>query len=120
MKMITPFETDLTHFKFVVPSYYNNANLNTQKGIVSYWEIDDKNFSSKDEIDRRSLNVLIENSCQHDENHKKVLLYKYRSSYLSFAYTSLILQLFNDRQNICGCIQNCKNKVNLPSNYLSF
>lgn len=61
---------------FVVPSYYNNANLNAQKGILSYWEIDDKGLYLTDEIDRTPLNKLIEKSCQHEENDKEVLLYK--------------------------------------------
>lgn len=66
----------LYKLKFVVPSYYNNANLNAQKGILSYWEIDDKGLYSTDEIDRTPLNELIEKSCQHGENDKKVLLYR--------------------------------------------
>jgi len=68
--------------KLVVPPYYDNPNLNAQKGVLSYWEI--VLPSRKDEdanrcgqglpIDKRSLDEqLQEHDFGYDSNHLDML-----------------------------------------------
>ena len=41
--------------KIIVPPYHNNANLNAQKGVMSYWEVE---MPSKDEEDKMPMGGL--------------------------------------------------------------
>lgn len=74
---------------FIVPPYYNNPNLNAQKGILSYWEID---VPSDCEVarmlmeqrcipltDRTPLDMLLQNYCNANPNKNEhlTLLYKF-------------------------------------------
>ena len=72
---------------FVVPPYYDNPNLNAQKGVLSYWEIDAPGeFEQIDNLqhgivrltDRTSLDELIQQYCDDypGKNEHLVLLYK--------------------------------------------
>lgn len=73
--------------KFVVPSYYNNPNLNAQKGILSYWEVDVPsmrqlamdmdNFIAL--TDRTPLDVLLQRYCKSnsEKDNDLTLLYKF-------------------------------------------
>jgi hypothetical protein len=70
--------------KLIVPPYFDNPNLNAQKGILSYWEVEipDKQDEDKDllsenpkhTIDRRPLDELVEELNLKDDN---VILYKF-------------------------------------------
>ena len=65
--------------KLVVPPYHDNPNLNAQKGVLSYWEIEMP--SRKDEIayypiaiDYRTLDQQLEEyDFGYDANHIKIL-----------------------------------------------
>jgi len=72
---------------FVVPPYYDNPNLNAQKGVLSYWEVDVPGEIEREKefqkgivrlTDRTPLNELLQKYC--DANPGKddtcVLLYK--------------------------------------------
>lgn len=69
--------------KLIVPPYNNNPNLNAQKGILSYWEIEmpnrvDENKDRELEkpifsVDRRPLDQLL---MEHDPSEKTIMLYK--------------------------------------------
>ena len=75
---------NLIPLKLVVPPYNDNENLNAQKGILSYWEIelpcrkdeDDDIKQGKPALptDRRPLDQLI---TEHDLTKKTVMLYKF-------------------------------------------
>lgn len=78
--------TNSIPLKFVVPSYYNNPNLNAQKGILSYWEV---NVPSKREVmacsynnteltDRTPLDVLLQQYCEKEsmKDANFTILYK--------------------------------------------
>jgi len=53
--------------KFVRPSYYENPNLNAQKGVLSYWKIP----VDRSPIDRTSLDELVRNYFEKI-NHENV------------------------------------------------
>jgi hypothetical protein len=68
--------------KLVVPPYYDNPNLNAQKGVLSYWEIvlpsrkeeDANNYGRGLPIDKRSLDVqLQEHDFGQDSDHLNML-----------------------------------------------
>ncbi|MBL7969101.1 MAG: FRG domain-containing protein [Prolixibacteraceae bacterium] len=68
---------------FVVPSYSDNPNLNAQKGVLTYWEIEMENNLSKmlDDkslklIDRTPLDELILNFGPKQEEDSQTILYK--------------------------------------------
>lgn len=75
--------------KFIVPSYYNNPNLNAQKGVLSYWEIEVLSNREQAQLmmqqglvqltDRTPLNELLQNYCDehHNKNEHLTLLYKF-------------------------------------------
>jgi hypothetical protein len=66
--------------KLAIPPYNDNKNLNAQKGVLSYWEInlpsrvnEGKHIQHNIPIDRRSLDELLE---AHDSNEEIIMLYK--------------------------------------------
>ena len=65
--------------KIVVPPYYDNPNLNAQKGVMSYWEIEMP--CRKDEghipIDRRPLDELLKGHDLGYESDHRDILYKF-------------------------------------------
>lgn len=75
--------------KFIVPSYYNNPNLNAQKGILSYWEImvpdtyeQIRMMHEENRVlltDRTPLDVLLQQYCDAypNKNEHLSLLYKF-------------------------------------------
>ena len=73
--------------KFVVPPYHDNPNLNAQKGVLSYWEVDvPSHMEQAKELqkgivrltDRSPLDVLLQAYCDAypGKNEDLVLLYK--------------------------------------------
>lgn len=72
--------------KFVVPSYYNNPNLNAQKGILSYWEVDVPSMTETmmhidnriELTDRTPLDELLQQYCEKEpeKDVNLTLLYK--------------------------------------------
>ena len=75
--------------KFIVPSYYNNPNLNAQKGVLSYWEIEVLSSWEQSQLlmqkglvqltDRTPLDELLQNYCDAhpNKNEHLTLLYKF-------------------------------------------
>ena len=68
---------------FVVPPYYDNPNLNAQKGLLSYWEVlvpDRAEQIFQENIiltDRTPLNELLQKYCSRDgDSDNTILLYK--------------------------------------------
>ncbi len=61
--------------KFIMPPYHENGNLNSQKGILSYWEIntDIKDINNKysNVVDRTPLDILI-------KDYPIIVLYKFK------------------------------------------
>jgi hypothetical protein len=69
---------------FVVPSYYSNSNINAQKGVLSYWEIemesmlDIKNlFKTQRIVDRTPLDKLLQKYCSDNKDKHITLLYSF-------------------------------------------
>ena len=69
--------------KLVVPPYYDNPNLNAQKGVLSYWEIEMPSRKDEDSmlfqgttlpVDKRPLDVqLQEHDFGYDADHLNIL-----------------------------------------------
>jgi len=89
---------------FVVPSYYNNPNLNAQKGVLTYWEIDvdcafteikkfQNNTPSKP-IDRTPLNDLLNLFCKEGDDDHVILLYKFEFPVTDCRFVYDIIQQF--------------------------
>ncbi len=69
---------------FVVPAYFDNPNINAQKGLLSYWEIEMPsmingilNRISPRFVDRTPVNELLNNYCNTSKDENVVLLYKF-------------------------------------------
>jgi len=69
---------DTCPLKIVVPPYYANANLNAQKGVLTYWKVTTKRDEYK-EVDRTPLDELIKSIPYHHRKEKN-LLYKFKLS----------------------------------------
>ena len=67
--------------KVVVPPYYDNPNLNAQKGVLSYWEVEMPSRAEEDSrghefypIDRRPLDELLQGyDLGYDSSHIDIL-----------------------------------------------
>ncbi|WBW98835.1 FRG domain-containing protein [Oceanirhabdus sp. W0125-5] len=78
---------DMIPLKFVVPSYYSNPNLNAQKGVLSYWEIEMNSnieeirgmYSGKGPklVDRTPLDEVLAKYCSDNKDDNITLLYKF-------------------------------------------
>lgn len=75
---------DRIPLNFVVPSYYDNPNLNAQKGILSYWEVqvdsslNPNNLFSPAMVNRKPLDELLKSYCDNGNDENIVLLYKFQ------------------------------------------
>ena len=65
--------------KFVVPAYFNNPNINAQKGVLSYLECNRENTFSTNNTNRTPLDVILEDYCDRFQNVDQniTLLYKF-------------------------------------------
>jgi hypothetical protein len=68
--------------KFIIPPYNNNPNLNSQKGVLTHWEIEVYTSQwEQEEIDKTPLDILLENlfsqQIQHNHRNTSQVFYKF-------------------------------------------
>jgi len=130
----TPMQNNNFPLKIVIPPYYDNPNLNAQKGVLTYWEIEvpnekgdyeQKNSSNpKYAVDRSPLDTLIKKLKLQEHI---VLLYKFQIPVMEcFKLYSVIealgytaAKLFPGYNGVVRYMED-KRKVNSLSKYSNF
>ena len=122
---------DSCPLKLVVPSYYANANLRAQKGVLSYWQITAK-FDDECAVDRTPLDILIKDirTFPEEEMYKFKLsniysldLYRwlrrfgYTSAHIYPGYKGVVQQMEEDNLHL-EIINRKENKNILGRNYI--
>lgn len=67
---------DTCPLKIVIPSYYSNANLKAQKGVLTYWQVS-AHMKEDKAVDRTPIDKLVQDIPKH---HLEEVMYKFKLS----------------------------------------